>query len=166
MGRINKRKGNNKANRARRTAARDLDLIAQDLLAATTNPPVPLPGTGPVGSDGAAVSSAAFSVMEDGGVGGTAGRTNGPSPLSTTPATVTHAPVDVDLPGLGQFYCIACARHFVSGPVRDSHFAGKPHRRRVKLLAKGNFYSQTEAERAVGMAPPDNGVPRMTAAMM
>ncbi|GAB0496611.1 hypothetical protein MMPV_007924 [Pyropia vietnamensis] len=159
MGRVNRRKGNNKANRARRTAARDLDLIAQDLLAATTNPPIPLPGTGPVGSGGAAASTA-FSVLGDGG----GGRTDGPSPLSTTPAAVTHAPVDVDLPGLGQFYCIACARHFVSGPVRDRHIAGKPHRRRVKLLAKGNFYSQAEAERAVGMAPPDNGVRRTTAA--
>lgn len=153
MGRINKRKGNNKANRARRNAARDVDLIAQDLLAATTNPPVPLSGTGPVGSSAGVVEAAAATT---GTVLG--GGTDGPSPLSTTPAAVTHAPVDVDLPGLGQFYCTPCARHFVSGPVRDTHVAGKPHRRRVKLLAKGDFYSQAEAERAVGMAPPDNGV--------
>lgn len=160
MGRINKRKGNNKANRARRTAARDVDLIAQDLLAATTNPPVPLPGTGPVRAAGAAPTAAPGASV----LGGTAA--DGPSPLSTTPAAVTHAPVDVDLPGLGQFYCTPCARHFVSAAVRDTHAAGKPHRRRVKLLAKGDFYSQAEAERAVGMAPPDNGVRGAGAAMV
>jgi len=153
---MGQKRGINKAARARRTAARDIDLIAEDLLAASTHPPTPLPGRGPVGSAPTAAATGAAAPASVGSIL-PAACTDGPSPLSHIPAAATHAPVDVDLPGLGQHYCTACARHFVAAAVLATHVAGRPHRRRVKLLAKGNFYSQAEAERAVGMAPPDNG---------
>ncbi|GMP84926.1 hypothetical protein CsSME_00038265 [Camellia sinensis var. sinensis] len=39
-------------------------------------------------------------------------------------------PVDEDLPGMGQYYCIHCDRYFASVAVRDEHFKTKRHRKR------------------------------------
>ncbi|KAK2454954.1 zinc finger protein [Trifolium repens] len=39
-------------------------------------------------------------------------------------------PVDEDLPGMGQHYCLHCDRFFASVAVRDEHFKTKKHRRR------------------------------------
>ncbi|CAN8077292.1 unnamed protein product [Agarophyton chilense] len=65
-------------------------------------------------------------------------------------------PVDFDLPGLGQFYCVHCARYFISDTVLTEHKKTKKHKFRLKEL-KDKPYSQAEAEAAAGMAPPDNG---------
>ncbi|CAI2184049.1 19302_t:CDS:2 [Funneliformis geosporum] len=54
-----------------------------------------------------------------------------------------------DLPGLGQFYCIPCARHFINSEASNEHQRGKNHKKRVKLL-KEIPYTQAEAESAVG----------------
>ena len=35
-----------------------------------------------------------------------------------------------DLPGLGQFYCVECAKWFESEPNLTAHTKGKPHKRR------------------------------------
>ena len=35
-----------------------------------------------------------------------------------------------DLPGLGQFYCIACGRYFINKEVLAEHFKSKLHKRR------------------------------------
>ena len=40
--------------------------------------------------------------------------------------------IDEDLPGLGQFYCIFCAKYFVSKPVLENHYKTKEHKKRVK----------------------------------
>jgi len=45
----------------------------------------------------------------------------------------TRAP-DLDLPALGEFYCVACAKYFVSNDVMEKHTQTKPHKRRVKRL--------------------------------
>jgi len=37
---------------------------------------------------------------------------------------------------MGQFYCIACARHFVDKDTLLKHNATKPHKKRVKDLNK------------------------------
>ena len=37
---------------------------------------------------------------------------------------------DEDLPGLGQFYCTECARHFISQETLDIHKKSKIHKRR------------------------------------
>lgn len=40
--------------------------------------------------------------------------------------------VDEDLPGLGQYYCIFCARYFVNQRTLDEHYKSKEHKKRVK----------------------------------
>ncbi|PXF44693.1 Zinc finger protein bud20 [Gracilariopsis chorda] len=68
----------------------------------------------------------------------------------------TDLPVDFDLPGLGQFYCVECARYFITDGVLAAHKKTKKHKFRLKEL-KDKPYCQAEAEAAAGMAPPDNG---------
>ncbi|RDW73888.1 putative BUD20 [Coleophoma crateriformis] len=65
-----------------------------------------------------------------------------------------------DLPGLGQFYCIECAKWFEAENSLVTHRKGKTHKRRVKAL-KDEPYTQKEAEAAVGLRT-DNG-PRAAA---
>lgn len=68
-------------------------------------------------------------------------------------------PIDFDLPGMGQYYCVACARYFISEDALLKHMKTKKHKSRLKEL-KEKPYSQAEAEAAAGMAPPDNGMKR------
>lgn len=60
-----------------------------------------------------------------------------------------------DLPGLGQHYCVECAKWFESEDNLTKHARGKPHKRRVKQLTE-EPYSQKEAEAATGLST-DNG---------
>lgn len=66
-------------------------------------------------------------------------------------------PVDFDLPGLGQHYCVECARYFISASALLHHSRSKVHKARLKEL-RDLPYSKAEAEAAAGMAPPDNGI--------
>eukprot|EP01041_Mallomonas_annulata_P011131 gene11131-23267_t len=59
--------------------------------------------------------------------------------------------VDDDLPGLGQFYCIQCARHFTDSETLQIHSKTRPHMRRLKDLAQEQ-YGQSEAEFGVGIS--------------
>ena len=43
-------------------------------------------------------------------------------------------PIDPDLPGLGQHYCVSCARYFVDSKALVDHKKTKPHKRRLKAL--------------------------------
>merc|ERR1712188_168317 len=43
-------------------------------------------------------------------------------------------PIDPDLPGLGQHYCVSCATHFVDSKALVDHKKTKPHKRRLKAL--------------------------------
>ncbi|PMD20503.1 hypothetical protein NA56DRAFT_646191 [Hyaloscypha hepaticicola] len=65
-----------------------------------------------------------------------------------------------DLPGLGQFYCVECAKWFESEHSMVTHRKGSTHKRRVKALKDGP-YTQKEAEAAIGLRT-DNG-PRQAA---
>ncbi|KAL5010003.1 hypothetical protein ScPMuIL_012308 [Solemya velum] len=58
--------------------------------------------------------------------------------------------IDHDKPGLGQHYCLHCAKHFVSEKALKEHFKGNPHKRREKNLRDAP-YTLEEAERAAGM---------------
>ncbi|KAG4305653.1 hypothetical protein PORY_001209 [Pneumocystis oryctolagi] len=58
--------------------------------------------------------------------------------------------IDIDLPGLGKYYCIECSRYFESNDALVKHRIGKIHKKRVKLL-KEVPYSQEEAEASVGI---------------
>lgn len=40
---------------------------------------------------------------------------------------------DEDLPGMGQHYCITCARHFMNETILQQHRNTKDHRRRYSI---------------------------------
>ena len=42
-------------------------------------------------------------------------------------------PIDEDLPGLGQFYCIFCSRYFLNQKSLEIHYKTKEHKKRVKV---------------------------------
>ncbi|KAH7690441.1 bud site selection protein 20 [Dioscorea alata] len=72
-------------------------------------------------------------------------------------------PVDEDLPGMGQFYCLHCDRYFANVDVRDEHFRSKRHKKRVKLMDGPAPHTQLDADLAAGMGMPDNGPKLMSA---
>lgn len=111
MGRVNKKKGNNRAAKLKRRLARDIDQIRDDW------------------SDPNVADKLRF-----------------------------EREVDVEEPGLNQFYCLECDRKFISEAVLREHEKTKAHKRRRKLLGKEKSYTQREAEFAVGKGPPDNGI--------
>ncbi|KAJ8122008.1 hypothetical protein O1611_g9953 [Lasiodiplodia mahajangana] len=55
-----------------------------------------------------------------------------------------------DLPGLGRWYCIECAKWYDTEVNLVMHRKGKPHKRRVKQLRE-EPYTQKEAEAAAGL---------------
>ena len=99
---------------------------------------------------------------------------------ATTNKSIEFEP-DEDLPGLGQFYCTPCARHFANDVTFAKHTSSKLHKRRfifylfsfktwwsdVKYLNRLKDvtrpgYSQLDAELAAGktkeILPPAHGV--------
>ncbi|KAK9469397.1 hypothetical protein V1512DRAFT_256156 [Lipomyces arxii] len=61
-----------------------------------------------------------------------------------------NQPLDETKPGLGQFYCVACAKYFETDFADTAHRRGKNHKRRVKMLKEQPF-SQAEADAASGL---------------
>ena len=59
-------------------------------------------------------------------------------------------PIDFEKPGLAQFYCVHCAKHFIDKTAFSDHIKGKPHKRRLNAL-KTEPYTIEESERAAGM---------------
>mmetsp|Transcript_113 Transcript_113/g.214 ORF Transcript_113/g.214 Transcript_113/m.214 type:complete len:119 (-) Transcript_113:359-715(-) len=57
--------------------------------------------------------------------------------------------LDDDLPGLGQFYCTPCAKHFSDEQALEAHYKAKAHKRRLKDVAEQK-YTHEEAERGAG----------------
>jgi hypothetical protein len=53
-------------------------------------------------------------------------------------------------PGLGQHYCVECAKHFESDEALKSHWKSKVHKRRCRALREP-AYTQEEADRAAGL---------------
>eukprot|EP00898_Chlorokybus_atmophyticus_P002180 jgi/Chlat1/2963/Chrsp2S04690 len=72
---------------------------------------------------------------------------------------------DVDRPGLGLHYCLACDRDFKDEAVRLEHTRSKAHKRRVKLLNGPAPHSHLDAELAADRGAPDNG-PRLRAGLV
>jgi bud site selection protein 20 len=68
--------------------------------------------------------------------------------------------IDQDLPGLGQYYCLHCDRHFINTTIRDDHYKTKKHRKRVKMMNGDAPHNQVDADMAAGMGAPDHG-PRL-----
>ncbi|KAJ2766096.1 hypothetical protein IWQ56_000193 [Coemansia nantahalensis] len=72
-------------------------------------------------------------------------------------------PADEDLPGLGQHYCVECAKHHTDEEALARHRHGREHKRRLRDL-KVPAYTQKEAEAAVGLTT-DSGRPSTQAAV-
>ena len=64
---------------------------------------------------------------------------------------LTHQEIDENLPGLGQFYCVTCARYFISQHALNEHFKTKQHKKRFKECTQTKPYTVEEAERAGGL---------------
>lgn len=60
-----------------------------------------------------------------------------------------------DLPGLGEFYCIECAKWFEGEHNMAAHRRGKNHKRRLKEL-KAEAHTQVVADAAVGLGRQEN----------
>ncbi|KAJ3149172.1 Bud site selection protein 20 [Geranomyces variabilis] len=71
------------------------------------------------------------------------------------PAQYENLPEDADLPGMGQHYCLQCARFFTTAASLVDHYKTKIHKRRLKELKEGP-YTQKDAEAAAGLFT-DNG---------
>ncbi|KAF8309258.1 hypothetical protein DL93DRAFT_1774900 [Clavulina sp. PMI_390] len=67
----------------------------------------------------------------------------------TIPQPLDDFPSD-DRPGLGQHYCVECAKYYESDDALKSHWKSKIHKRRCKAL-KEPAYTQEEADRAAGL---------------
>lgn len=65
-------------------------------------------------------------------------------------AKLLSQPIDEDLPGAGQHYCVQCARYFIDDSALQQHVKGKDHKKRLREL-KEVPYSHEEAERCAGM---------------
>lgn len=65
-------------------------------------------------------------------------------------AALKNQELDETKPGLGQYYCIHCAKYFENQVSLDRHVKGKVHKRRVKELNQ-RPYSPLEAEAAAGV---------------
>lgn len=61
-----------------------------------------------------------------------------------TPNKFEKLPIDEDLPGLGQFYCIQCSKYFVDERGLGSHRRSKDHKKMGKKL-KEKPYDLKEA---------------------
>lgn len=57
--------------------------------------------------------------------------------------------LDETKPGLGQYYCIPCAKYFETFHAKSHHQRGKVHKRRLKQLKEGP-YTPEEANAAAG----------------
>ncbi|KAK7205728.1 hypothetical protein BZA70DRAFT_247117 [Myxozyma melibiosi] len=63
---------------------------------------------------------------------------------------LSNQPIDEDKPGLGQFYCVECAKYFETDFANTVHRRGKNHKRRVRML-KEQPMSQAEIDAAAGV---------------
>ncbi|PCH36273.1 hypothetical protein WOLCODRAFT_140300 [Wolfiporia cocos MD-104 SS10] len=65
-------------------------------------------------------------------------------------AALEAQPIDHEKPGLGQHYCVECAKYFETDAALRSHWRSKVHKRRCKAL-KEPAYTIEESERAAGL---------------
>ena len=66
--------------------------------------------------------------------------------------------LDPDKPGLGQYYCVACARYCISAKALEDHQRSVKHKRRLKMLLTEKPYSHAEAAAAAGKGEADHGL--------
>ncbi|KAJ3299691.1 Bud site selection protein 20 [Borealophlyctis nickersoniae] len=68
----------------------------------------------------------------------------------SAPGKFANQPIDTDLPGLGQHYCLECARYFTTAGSLNDHVKTKLHKKRLKVLKEAP-YTQKEADLAAGL---------------
>ncbi|GIY80688.1 zinc finger protein 593 homolog [Caerostris darwini] len=61
-----------------------------------------------------------------------------------------NQPLDLDVAGGAQHYCLHCARYFIDNTALQGHFRTKVHKRRLKAL-ETEPYTIQEAEAAGGI---------------
>jgi bud site selection protein 20 len=61
-----------------------------------------------------------------------------------------------DKPGLGQYYCVTCARYFIAEQALTVHYKTKEHKKRFKIVKNEVPYSIEEAERVGGVMAAKN----------
>ncbi|KAH6910486.1 hypothetical protein BKA70DRAFT_1185926 [Coprinopsis sp. MPI-PUGE-AT-0042] len=49
-------------------------------------------------------------------------------------AALEAQPIDLERPGLGQHYCVECAKYYETDNALQSHWRSKVHKRRLKQL--------------------------------
>jgi bud site selection protein 20 len=69
-----------------------------------------------------------------------------------------NQPLDEDLPGLGQFYCLPCARYFTTQAGLSEHLLTKLHKKRFKVVTTETPYTIEESELVAGLRPAVKGV--------
>ena len=62
--------------------------------------------------------------------------------------------LDEDLPGLGQFYCLPCAKYFQNMTGLETHRKQKTHKRRLKDLKEKPWTTED------AYLPVDKGLPK------
>ena len=65
-------------------------------------------------------------------------------------ASLEAQPLDHELPGLGQHYCVECARYMETDAALQTHWKSKVHKRRCKQLREP-AYTIEESELAAGL---------------
>mmetsp|Transcript_23797 Transcript_23797/g.26974 ORF Transcript_23797/g.26974 Transcript_23797/m.26974 type:complete len:145 (-) Transcript_23797:265-699(-) len=65
-----------------------------------------------------------------------------------------NQPISEDLPGMGQFYCVSCARYFINQKAIQHHNDTKSHKRKLKEALETPPYTQAEADLYGGLANP------------
>ena len=62
--------------------------------------------------------------------------------------------LDEEKPGMGQHYCIGCARYFISDMAMKTHLRTKEHKKRNKVVTTEVPYTHEESLRAANCAGP------------
>ena len=68
---------------------------------------------------------------------------------SALPRT-SKQPIDVDLPAMGQFYCVETGKYFINQRALDDHKKSRFYKMRVKQLKGAAPHSRRDAEMAAG----------------
>ncbi|KAK4683785.1 bud site selection protein 20, partial [Tremellales sp. Uapishka_1] len=68
-----------------------------------------------------------------------------------------NQPIDEEKPGLGQHYCLECAKYYESNVALVMHKKSKVHRRRLKEL-KEPAYTVEESKAGLGVDNKQRGV--------
>ena len=68
-------------------------------------------------------------------------------------AKLLNQEIDENKPGLGQHYCIGCARYLVNEHAMQCHLRTKEHKKRAKVIKNDVPYTHEESLRAAGVKP-------------